>query len=98
MPSFGHCARALRPAGTYVTTLPDAGLITGTCGSGPAKQSRSGPWGCKAVVPHWCGAGGRKAAPTGLCPPAYVMAQLGHADPRFALRVFPRWALLGSNQ
>ena len=27
--SFGHCAKILRAGGTYVTTLPDAALITG---------------------------------------------------------------------
>ena len=27
--SFGRCAQVLRPGGTYVTTLPDASLITG---------------------------------------------------------------------
>ena len=27
--SFGRCAKVLRPGGTYVTTLPDAALITG---------------------------------------------------------------------
>ena len=27
--SFGHCANVMRAGGTYVTTLPDAGLVTG---------------------------------------------------------------------
>ncbi len=27
--SFGRCAKGLRPGGTYVTTLPDAALVTG---------------------------------------------------------------------
>ena len=69
--SFSRCAKILRAGGTYVTTLPDAALVTGIARTvhlqalplRPGRLQTSGPRVCRRLAERWARRADRLASP-----------------------------------